>query len=133
MVNEKTARRVVAAAERLGYRPHPLARGLRTNRTLNVGITVPDLLNPIFPVLYAGAEASLSQGGYLLLVGASDELAKPIRGSGILLDRQVDGLIMANAHIRSSLPSWSIERPTRLMLRPSPAMITPASGSSSVT
>ena len=116
IVNDKTARRVVAAAERLGYRPHPLARGLRTNRTLSVGITVPDLLNPIFPVLYAGAEASLSQGGYLLLVGASDEPAKPIRGSGILLDRQVDGLIMANAHIRSSLPLKAPNQPMPTVL-----------------
>ena len=104
IVNDKTARRVIAAAKRLGYRPHPLARGLRTNRTFTVGITVPDLLNPVFPLLYAGAEASLSQEGYLLLVGASDDPTNPVAESGILLDRQVDGLIMANAYIRSSLP-----------------------------
>ena len=116
IVNDKTARRVVAAAERLGYRPHPLARGLRTNRTLTVGITVPDLLNPIFPVLYAGAEASLSQEGYLLMVGASDDPANPITASGVLLDRQVDGLIMANAHIRSSLPRTASNQPVPTVL-----------------
>ena len=104
IVNDNTARRVIAAAKRLGYRPHPLARGLRTNRTFTVGITVPDLLNPVFPLLYAGAEASLSQEGYLLLVGASDDPTNPIAESRILLDRQVDGLIMANAYIRSRLP-----------------------------
>ena len=32
-LSAETADRVVAAAERLGYQPHPLARGLRTNRT----------------------------------------------------------------------------------------------------
>ncbi len=37
IVNPKTATRVLAAAKRLGYRPHPIARGLRTNRTLTVG------------------------------------------------------------------------------------------------
>ncbi|MDJ0923548.1 MAG: LacI family DNA-binding transcriptional regulator [Acidimicrobiia bacterium] len=116
IVNEKTARRVAAAAERLGYRPHPLARGLRTNRTLTVGITVPDLLNPVFPLLYAGAETSLRDQGYSLLVGAGDDPANPVAASGILIDRHVDGLIMANAHIHSSLPQMASNQPVPTVL-----------------
>lgn len=116
IVNDRTVRRVVAAAERLGYRPHLLARSLRTNRTLTVGIIVPDLLNPVFPLLYAGAEAGLSRSGYSLLVAAGDDPANPIAVSWILLDRQVDGLIMANAHIRSRLPLTAADQPVPTVL-----------------
>ncbi|MDJ0496845.1 MAG: LacI family DNA-binding transcriptional regulator [Acidimicrobiia bacterium] len=104
IVNAKTAKKVLAAAERLGYRPHPLARGLRTNRTLTIGMAVPDLLNPVFPQLYAGAEASLRDQGYWLLVGAGDDCGTPKSASRILIDQHVDGLIVANAHIHSTLP-----------------------------
>lgn len=128
IVNDKTAKRVLAAAERLGYRPHPLARGLRTNRTLTVGITVPDLLNPVFPLLFAGAEASLREQGYSLLVGAGDDPTSPIVASGILLDRHIDGLLMANAHIHSTLPQMASQQqiPTVLVNRTSDAIDAPS-------
>ncbi|MCP3993660.1 MAG: LacI family transcriptional regulator [bacterium] len=116
IVNDKTAKRVLAAAERLGYRPHPLARGLRTNRTLTIGITVPDLLNPVFPLLFAGAETTLRERGYSLLVGAGDDPANPIAASGFLIDRHVDGLIMANAHIHSTLPQTASNQPVPTVL-----------------
>lgn len=128
IVNDKTAKRVLAAAERLGYRPHPLARGLRTNRTLTVGITVPDLLNPVFPLLFAGAEASLRGEGYSLLVGAGDDPANLIAASGVLLDRHVDGLIMGNAHIHSSLPQTASNQavPTVLVNRTTDSITAPS-------
>src|SRR5437868_6238548 len=49
LVNGETAQRVLAAARQLGYRPNPIARGLKTNRSYTIGVIVPDLRNPIFP------------------------------------------------------------------------------------
>ena len=37
LVSEDTARRVTEAAERLGYRPNPVARSLRTRRSHTIG------------------------------------------------------------------------------------------------
>src|SRR5687768_5708015 len=42
LVNEETARRVLKAAEELGYQPNPIARGLRTNRSFTIGVLIPD-------------------------------------------------------------------------------------------
>ena len=41
LVNEETAERVMRAAEELGYRPNPIARGLKTNRSFTVGVLLP--------------------------------------------------------------------------------------------
>ena len=106
IVNVRTAKRVLAVAERLGYRPHPLARSLRTSRTLTVGMIVPDLMNPLFPPIHAGAEASLRERGYSLLIAADDD--DPVKARAVtaaLLDRRVDGLILATAHLGSPPPA----------------------------
>jgi LacI family transcriptional regulator len=92
--------RVLEAAERLGYRPNQLARGLRTDKTLTVGIVVPDLENPLFPPLVRGAEQLLATAGYSLLVGNTDN--EPGHTEAVitaLTDRQVDGLILATAEL----------------------------------
>ena len=48
-MKEDTARRVLEAAEPLGYHPNPVARSLRTRRSHTVGVLIPDLTNPLFP------------------------------------------------------------------------------------
>lgn len=129
VVNVETAGRVLAVAERLGYRPHPLARGLRTNQTLTIGMIVPDLTNPLFPPIYAGAEAGLRAEGYSLLIGNDDD--DPVKAKAVmaaLLERRVDGLILATAHLDFALPS-ALNRemvPTVLVNRTTDSMAFPA-------
>ena len=63
LVNEETARRVLRAAEELGYQPNPIARGLKTNRSYTVGVLIPDLTNPLFPPILRGIEDRLETAG----------------------------------------------------------------------
>ena len=74
-LSSETADRVIAAAELLGYQPHPFARGLRTNRTLSVGMVLPDLISPFIPPILAGAQHTLSEVGYSLLIGSDEVLS----------------------------------------------------------
>src|SRR5690606_9361879 len=96
VVNAETLARVVAAAEALGYRPHPLARGLRTNQTMSVGMVIPDVENPLFGPIIAGVEERLGADGYSLLVANTDP--RDLGSHAVvdtLVERRVDGLILA--------------------------------------
>lgn len=93
VVNPLTVDRVMNAAERLGYSPHPLARGLRTNQTMTVGIVIPDVGNPLFGPIIAGAESTLGDEGYSLLIADAGSDACPVVEN--LIRRYIDGLILA--------------------------------------
>jgi len=98
VVNPETVERISDVARRLGYRPHPLARGLRTNRTMSVGMVIPDVENPLFGPIIGGAESVLVEEGYSVLIGNADrgdEHAEAVVET--MLERQVDGVILATA------------------------------------
>ena len=96
-VGAKMTARVLAACERLDYRPHANARQLRTNRRMTVGVIVVDpsahyLSDPFTAAMLAGLNDVLHAAGYsIVLQGASiDSLAsvsllKRIESDGICL------------------------------------------------
>lgn len=128
MLSDETVERVLVAAEELGYRPNALARGLRTQRSKIVGMLVPDLTNPFFPPLLRGLEQALEQHGYTLIVVNTDNDADRERSAvRSLVDRQVDGLVLATAHIDSAgtdvgssrVPAVLVNRRSEQALAPS--------------
>ena len=72
LVNAETARRVIKVAESLGYRPNPIARGLKTAKSGSIGLVIPDLTNPLFPPIVRGIEEVLEAAGYSGLVVNTD-------------------------------------------------------------
>ena len=98
LVNGDTAQRVLEAAEELGYRPNPIARGLKTNRSYTIGVLIPDLTNPLFPPMLRGIEDRLEEGGYTPLIANTDNDADRERIDWqAMRDRQVEGIIAATA------------------------------------
>ncbi len=97
MVTPEIARRVVEAADALGYRPNPIAYGLKTNRSLTVGVVIPDLTDPLFPPMIRGIEDTLAHAGYTAIVANTDNdrarerlILERMRG------RRVDALILGS-------------------------------------
>jgi LacI family transcriptional regulator len=98
LVNAATIRKVQAAARQLRYTPNAIARGLKTARSMSVGVLLPDLTNPLFPPIVRGIEDVLAGGGYTTLIANTDN--DPERQLAIfdtLRARQVDGIIAATA------------------------------------
>jgi len=55
-VNEDLQKKVMKAVEALGYSPDQIARSLRKGKTNVVGVIIPNITNPFFPVIVKGAE-----------------------------------------------------------------------------
>lgn len=98
LVNTKTARRVVLAAKRLRYQPNSLARSLRTSQSSTVGVLIPDLTNPLFPLVVRGIEDALGAHEYTaLLANTDDDPERTQARFDALLSRKVDGFLIATA------------------------------------
>jgi LacI family transcriptional regulator len=100
LVNEDTAERVLRAAEELGYRPNPIARGLKTNRSYTIGVLIPDITNPLFPPILRGIEDRLDEAGYTsLIVNTENDADRERTRLAAMRARQVDGFISATARL----------------------------------
>jgi len=95
----KTLReRVEAAILKLNYRPNLVARSLAKQRTYTIGMIVPDIANPFFPMVVRGAEDSAQKHGYnLLLCNSDDRLEKEENAVELLLSKRVDGILLTKA------------------------------------
>jgi LacI family transcriptional regulator len=110
LVSEETAQRVTAVAVRLGYRPNPVARSLRTRRSDTVGVLIPDLNNPLFPPIVRGLEDRLAEHGYVALLGNTDaDLGKERLIFDQMRARHVDGFVLATATAGSPILAEAVE------------------------
>jgi LacI family transcriptional regulator len=90
--------RVMGAVDELGYEPDLLAQSLRRRATNTVGFVVGDISNPLLAEIALGAETTLRQAGYSMLLTNSEN--DPERDAGharLLLQRRVDGLLLSLA------------------------------------
>lgn len=98
-VAPETRARVLAAIDQLGYRPNAIARSLRTNRTMTLGLLVPDTSNPFFAQLARAVEEAAFAERYTLLIGNSaEDDARQTTYVRTFLARRVDGLFLVPAH-----------------------------------
>ena len=98
LITDEIADRILEASKQLNYRPNPAAYSLRTNRTMTVGVVVPDITNSIFPPMIRGIEDVLSPPGYAALVVNTDlKRKREAAAIAALSARGVDGLVVASA------------------------------------
>jgi DNA-binding LacI/PurR family transcriptional regulator len=67
-ISTTTKERVLAAADRLGYRPSRFGRGLATGGDPQLGLLVEDLTNPYFPELAAAIVRKAGARGWTVLL-----------------------------------------------------------------
>ena len=95
-VGAATRARVLRVADRLQYRPSAAARTLRTDRTMIIGVLLPDLSNPVFVPFLRGVQLVAQSHDYDVFVVDSQRSAEVERRA---LDRfralGVDALVLA--------------------------------------
>jgi LacI family transcriptional regulator len=94
-ISADTADRVRQAAERLGYQPNALARGLLTGRSFTVGLITTDSFGRFSIPVMQGAEDALGPGRIsVFLCDSRDDLIREQHYLRTLLERRVDGIIV---------------------------------------
>jgi LacI family transcriptional regulator len=93
-VREETRTRVLAAMQKLEYRPSSLARAMVRQKTRTIGLIVPDNVNPFFAELARGIENYGFDAGYSVMLCNSDQSAeKEVAYLDMLISKRVDGVI----------------------------------------
>jgi DNA-binding LacI/PurR family transcriptional regulator len=91
----RTRERVILAARELGYRPNPLARGLRGLRTMLLGVIVRDITDPFFAVAIEAVSIAASRSGYNVVLGhAHGRADEALALWGILEARHCDAILL---------------------------------------
>jgi LacI family transcriptional regulator len=105
------AAHVRKVAEELGYRRNSFASSLRRGETRTLGVLVPRLSDTVMALMFEELERAASDRGYFAMVATSgDDPEDERRSAETLLDRNVDGLIMATARLDDELPRRLRER-----------------------
>ena len=100
--SESAVASVRSAASKLDYLPNASASSLRTDRSLIIGVLVPDLGNPVFLPFLRAVERNAQQHGYAVIVADTQRSAEVEMGQLNRLRAQgVDGLVLAG---RSRVP-----------------------------
>ena len=95
LASERTQQRLMRIARELGYRPNPIARGLKTGQSGLVGLLVHNLANASFQVIAEVVQARLKAHGFqMLLCIAGDDPQQESDTLTTLADHRVDGLIV---------------------------------------
>jgi LacI family transcriptional regulator len=117
LVAEATRERVERAIAETGYHPNIIARALKARSSTAIGFVVPDLTNPFYAELAASVERAASALGFAVLI-AHTECSPTIEGTAgrALIERRVDGVIIAGISLGSALPANLLDRDVPVVL-----------------
>jgi DNA-binding LacI/PurR family transcriptional regulator len=108
---------VLEAVEALNYRPSGVARSLRMRRTRTFGLIVTDIQNPFFPELVQAADLAARARGYSILLGsAAYDESRAMHYLDLMVDRRVDGLIIASSQLSEASWTWLASSPVPLVV-----------------
>lgn len=94
-VSPAARRRLIAAADRLGYVPNASARTLKQRRSHVVGVIVSDLGNQFYARLAAGIEQILRERGYhMVIVGDNSDGNEELTAARTFLAMHAPGVII---------------------------------------
>jgi LacI family transcriptional regulator len=113
----ETRARVLDAARELDYRPSEVARSLKRRSTQTLGLIITDIENPYFPQLVRSVEDAARASGFtVLLCNAADDPEREASYLELLVDRRVDGLIIAASSLGVRHAEWLSAPPIPVVL-----------------
>ncbi|CAH0120854.1 MULTISPECIES: LacI family DNA-binding transcriptional regulator [unclassified Paenibacillus] len=103
-MNEETKRKIDEAIRELNYEPNSIARSLKSKETKTIGLVVPDIVNPFFPLMVRGVEDFLRENGYSVFLCNTDQNSQEeLAYLKLLQARKVDGIILVGVDLPSDV------------------------------
>ena len=97
-ISPAVVKKVEKAAKKLGYFPNIVASSLKKNRSLALGVLIPDLTNPVFPPIIRGVQDTAEAAGFTVITAnTDDEETKELSALQMMRSRAIDGVIIATA------------------------------------
>jgi DNA-binding LacI/PurR family transcriptional regulator len=95
LISEATRRRVIAAAEELGYTPDPIARALRGRKSNLLGLIVREIDDPFFARFTAELSRQAREMDYHIVLGyAQSDVQEALQMTSLLDTRHTDGVFI---------------------------------------
>lgn len=95
-ISAETKKQVLEYAEKINYRPNPIALSLKERRTRAIGVVVSEIANNFFSQAINGIESIAYNRGYHVIITQSHEsLQREIVNVQHLASRGVDGLLIS--------------------------------------
>ena len=95
-ISVETIEKVKFLANKYNYRPNKIALSLKSNRTLTIGVIIPDILNRFYSKVLNGIHDSADQFGYdVITINTKESLLKEVDSLQIFSSGTVDGVIIA--------------------------------------
>ncbi|HTI12491.1 MAG TPA: LacI family DNA-binding transcriptional regulator [Puia sp.] len=95
-ISAETKKLVIEYAEKLNYRPNPIALSLKEKRSRSIGIVVCEIANNFFSQVINGIESVAYKQGYYVIISQSHEsYEREVANTQYLASRSVDGLLVS--------------------------------------
>ena len=95
LVNLETRKRVTEMADKLGYIPNSIARGLARKKSGSLGLIIPDIENVYYSELVKHIDNFSKQAGYRLFIMISNNNPKEEEETvSVMIANQVEGVII---------------------------------------
>lgn len=95
-IRKETRDYILEKANAMGYHPNPIAKKLLSQCSYNIGVVVPEFINPFFPEVIIGIQDVLFKAGYQVLIMQSNESAiNELENIKTLENNMVDGIIIS--------------------------------------
>ncbi|MGV3587782.1 MAG: LacI family DNA-binding transcriptional regulator [Adhaeribacter sp.] len=95
-ISEETKRLVMDYAEKIHYKPNPIALSLKERRSYSIGVIVCEVANSFFSQAINGIESVAYKKGYHVIISQShDAYEREVINVQHLANRSVDGLLVS--------------------------------------
>lgn len=92
-IKAETKARVKQLAKEFNYKPNPIARSLKNNRTTIIGVIVPEIKHDFFSSAISGIEDVAYHSGYTIIVCQSNEsYEREVINTNSLVQQRVAGI-----------------------------------------